>query len=204
MDVTYAPKEQERVVDARMNGVGKLMTDAHFDEALLITKIMEGDIQTNGRYADKLQDYSAAYARPKKNLSFIQAETIIRDLFEARTGMSMKEMLDQYRERETNLTEEQRRAAFPYANEIGAMIERGDISFHRASASQARSCAMELDITDAGAKRVMSEQFEAVNTQTLYDWGKAKEKQHYNPPQRETEKAAQRPQASRKIQQAMV
>ena len=60
------------------------------------------------------------------------------------------------------------------------MIEKGNkISFHRAFSHQAKSCAMELNITDLGAKRLMSEQFEAVKGEKLYDWGKDHETRFY-------------------------
>ena len=62
------------------------------------------------------------------------------------------------------------------------MIEQGDkISFHRAFSHQAKDYATKLNITDLGAKRIMSEQFEAVQGEKLYDWGMAKEKQFYRP-----------------------
>jgi len=182
MDVTYPPKEMDRVAKARDNYSGRLLSDPHFDEAMMITKIIEDEIQSSGRFAEKLNDYSAAYARTKKNLSIVQAETIIRDLYKERTGQSMKQTLDGYQQREENLTAEQRRGAYSYAEDVGSMIEHGNkLSFHRAYSNQAKSYALDLNITDLGAKRIMSEQFEAVRGEKLYDWGKSKETTYYRP-----------------------
>ena len=67
--------------------------------------------------------------------------------------MWMNDMRKIFEQREEGLSDTQKRAAFPYAQEIGAMIEKGNkISFHRAFSHQAKTCAMELNITDLGAK----------------------------------------------------
>ena len=111
-----------------------------------------------------------------------ELKKIIRDLFKERTGLSMNELRESFQQREENLTQEQRQAAFPYAKEVGTMIENGNkISFSRAFSHQAKDYATKLNITDLGAKRIMSEQFEAVQGEKLYDWGKAKEKEFYRP-----------------------
>lgn len=182
MDILYTPQEMNGVKNARESYSGRLLSDPHFNEAMMITGIVEKEIQTSGRFKEALNEYSTSFARPKKSLSAANAETILRDFFKERTGVSMNDMLERFRKREESLTEEQRKAAFPYAVEIGSMIEKGDkISFHRAFSHQAKDYATKLSITDLGAKRIMSEQFEAVNGEKLYDWGKAKEKEFYRP-----------------------
>ena len=133
----------------------------------------------------------------------MNAEKIIRDLFKERTGLSMNELRESFQQREENLTQEQRQAAFPYAKEVGSMIENGNkISFRRAFSHQAKDYTTKLNITDLGAKRIMSEQFEAVQSEKLYDWGKAKEKQFYRP-QIEAEKANRAEMKSAKQQRGM-
>ena len=188
MDIMYNPKEMDRVLAARESYSGRLLSDPHFNEAMMITGIVEKEIQATGRFKEVLNEYSAAYAHTKKNVSVVNAEKIIRDLFKERTGLSMNELRESFQQREENLTQEQRQAAFPYAKEVGSMIENGNkISFSRAFSHQAKDYATKLNITDLGAKRIMSEQFEAVQGEKLYDWGKAKEKEFYRP-QIETEK----------------
>ena len=196
MDIQYDPKEMGRVSSARESFSGRLLSDPDFDEAMLITCIMEKEIQKTGRFDEKLNEYSAAYAHTRKNLSTVKAEKIIRDLFKERTGMWMNDVRKVFVQREDSLTETQKRAAFPYASEIGPMIEKGNkISFHRAFSHQAKSCAMELNITDLGAKRIMSAQFEAVKGEKLYDWGKDHETRFYKP-QIEAEKQERKAQRS--------
>jgi len=190
MDIMYTPQEMKGVQAARDSYSGRLLSDPHFNEAMMITGIVEKEIQATGRFKEVLNEYSAAFAHTKKNLSVVNSETIIRDLFKERTGLSMNELRESFQKREEGLTEEQRKAAFPYAAEIGPMIENGDkISFNRAFSHQAKDYATKLNITDLGAKRIMSEQFEAVKGEKLYDWGKEKEKEFYRP-QIEAEKQA--------------
>lgn len=182
MDIMYSPKEMERVATSRDSFSGRLLSDPHYDEAMMITGIVEKEIQSTGRFKEVLTEYSAAYAHTKKNLSVINSEKILRDLFKERTGMTMNEMRETFVQREETLTETQKRTAFPYAEAVGTMIENGNkVSFHRAFSHQAKQCAVELNITDLGAKRLMSQQFEAVNGEKFYDWGKEQEKTFYRP-----------------------
>lgn len=182
MDIMYSPKEMERVATSRDSFSGRLLSDPHYDEAMMITGIIEKEIQSTGRFKKALEKYSEAYVHDKKNLSVIKSETLLRDLFKDRTGMTMNEMRETFVQREENLTDEQRKAAFPYAMEVGTMIEQGDkVSFHRAFSHQAKDYATKLNITDLGAKRLMSQQFEAVKGEKFYDWGKEQEKTFYRP-----------------------
>lgn len=200
MDIMYAPKEMERVKNARESYSGRLLSDPHFNEAMMNTGIIEKNIQATGKFKEVLNEYSAAFAHTKQNLSVVNAEKIIRDLFKERVGLSMNELREAFQKREEKLTEEQKNAAFPYAKEVGTMIEEGNkISFSRAFAHQAKDYATKLNITDLGAKRIMSEQFEAVQGEKFYDWGKAKENEFYRP-QIEAEKQAR---ASQKQQRGM-
>jgi len=163
MDIMYTPKEMKRVAQSRDSFSGRLLSDPHYDEAMMVTGIIEKEIQSTGRFKEVLNEYSAAYAHTKKNLSVVNAEKIMRDLFKERTGLSMNEMRESFVQREESLSQQQRTAAFPYAKEVGSMIEQGNkISFHRAFSHQAKQYATELNITDLGAKRIMSQQFEAV------------------------------------------
>ena len=182
MDIIYSPKERERILPTRNGYPAGTLSDPHYDEAMLITGIVERAIQSTGRFKETLNIYSVAFAHTKDKLTAIQAEKIIRDMFEARTGMKMNEMRQMFADREESLSETQKRAALPYAKEIGPMIENGDkISFHRAYAAQAKNCATELNITDLGAKRIMSEKFEEAHGLPLYDWGKDHETRFYKP-----------------------
>lgn len=189
MNYFYHPKEQERVAAARDSFSGRLLTDAQFDEAMAVTGIIEREIMTSGAFKEKLGDYAYAFARTEK-FDVMKAETIIRDLFNERTGQSMNQMREDLAKREAKLTKEQKAVAYDYAIAVGEMIETGNkISFNRAFAHQARTLAMEFGITDAGAKRLMKEEFNTAGGQDFYKWGKDAEEQFYRP-QIEAEKAA--------------
>jgi len=200
MQIMYDPKEMERVKSARESFSGRLLSDPQFDEAMTITGIIEKEIQKTGRFKEKLGDYAFAFARTEKFESH-KAEVAIRDLFKERTGMSMNEMRELFVKREETLSETQKRSAFTAALQVGKMIEEGDkISFHRAFSHEARTLGSDLNITDLGAKRLMGEQFEAVNGEKFYDWGKEQEKKFYTPQieaEKQTRKAEQGQQQTR-------
>jgi hypothetical protein len=181
MNYFYDPKEQQRVLDARESFSGRLLSNPQFDEAMAITGIIEREILKSGSFKEKLGDYSYAFARTE-NFDALKAETIIRDLFKARTGRTMNEMREMLVEREDKLTDGQKRAALDYASGVGEMIEKGNkISFHRAFTHQAQALASELGITDVAAKRLMKEEFAAASGNDLYEHGKAVEERFYRP-----------------------
>lgn len=85
-------------------------------------------------------------------------------------------------EREEKLTPAQRKLGHEAAIGVGDMIENGiKISFNRAFAHQGEALARELGITDAGAKRLMKEQFQEAEKADFYEWGKDLEERFYCP-----------------------
>ena len=181
MNLYFDQKETERVAEARESFSGRLLTDAQFDESMAITGVIEREIRKSGSFKEKLGDYAYAFARTE-NFDAAKAETVLRDLFRARTGQSMNQMREALVEREDKLTASQKKTAYDYAVGVGDMIETGTkISFHRAYAHQGQALANELDITDAGAKRLMKDEFQAAEGSDLYDWGKDLEERFYRP-----------------------
>ncbi len=181
MNIIYDPKEQTRVVQARESFSGCMLTDPQFDEAMSITGIIEREINKTGKFKEKLGDYSYAFARSEK-FDVMKAETIIRDLFKERTGMTMNQMREALVKREENLSDTQKRGAHIHAVEVGRMIEQGNkIPFHRAYAHHARELAIELNITETGAKKLMKEEFKNIEGKELYDTGKELEEKYYRP-----------------------
>lgn len=188
--------EADRLKSARESFSGRLLTDAQFDESIAITGIVEREIQKSGAFKDKLGDYAYAFARSEK-FDVMKAETVLRDLFKERTGQSMNELRKELVEREDKLTEQARQSAYNHATGLGDLIENGDkMSFNRAFAQQAQTLATELQITDIGAKRLMSDEFKSAEGSELYDWGKELEEQFYRP-QIEAEKQQREAQQSR-------
>jgi hypothetical protein len=181
MNYLYHPEENERLLEARESFSGRLLTDAQFDEAIVITSIIEREIKKNGAFKEKLADYSYAFSRTE-NFDSGKAETIVRDLFRLRTGQSMNQMREALMEREEKLAPEQRKLGHEAALGVGELIQNGvKMSFHRAFAHQGQSLAQELGITDAGAKRLMKEEFAAAENADFYEWGKDLEERFYRP-----------------------
>ena len=181
MNHHYTPAETDRVVSARDSFSGRLLTNSQFDEAMSITGIIQREIKKSGAFKDKLGDYAHAFARSEK-YDAMKAETVIRDLFKERCGQTMNKMREGLMEREQNLTDVQRKDALGHAREVSQMIEQGNkMPFHRAYAHQAQILADNLDITDAGAKNLMKDEFKNSEGKELYDWGKELEEKYYRP-----------------------
>jgi hypothetical protein len=181
MNLLYDTKEQDRVAEARESFSGRLLSDAQFEEAMAVTGIVEREIRKSGSFKEKLGDYAYAFARTE-NFDAGKAETVLRDLFRARTDQTMNQMREELAEREAKLGEPARKSAYDFALAVGDMIEKGEkISFNRAFAHLGQELAGQLGITDAGAKRLMREEFKAAEGSELYDWGKELEEKFYRP-----------------------
>lgn len=175
-------KEQERVLPGRESFSGRPLSDAQFDNVRAVTGIIKRKIHRNGAFLDDLRDYAYAFARTE-DIEPIRAETIIRDIFKAQYGQTMNQMREGLAERESKLTKAQTGLAYDFALATGKMIEDGDkISFNRAFNHQAAQLAREFGITDAGAKRLMKEEFKAAEADLdFYEWGKDIEERFYRP-----------------------
>lgn len=175
-------KEQARVYPGRESFSGRLLSDAQFDNGRAVAGILKRRIQRNGAFLDDLRDYAYTFSRTE-DIEPIRAEAIIRDIFKAQYGQTMNQMREGLAERESKLTKVQTGLAYDFALATGKMIEEGDkISFNRAFNHQAAQLARQLDITDAGAKRLMKEEFKAAEADLdFYEWGKDIEERFYRP-----------------------
>jgi hypothetical protein len=169
MNMYYDPKEKDRVAEARESFSGRLLTDPQFDEAMAIAGILESEIKKSGTFKEKLADYANAFARTEK-FDVMKAETTLRDLFKARTGQSMNQLRETLVAKEDNLPEQVDDRAKQVTREIRDMIKDGNkMPFHRAYDHHAGVLANEFGITNAGAKRVMTEAFRE-NADGEKDW----------------------------------
>ena len=181
MNYYYEPKERDRIAEARESFSGRLLTNSQFDEAMMITGILEREIHRSGSFKDKLGDYAYAMARSEK-MDAVKAETTIRDLFKARTGQTMNQMREALAETQSKLPDEAFDKAYQYAADIGDMVRGGNkMSFYRAYAHQAEMLAREYNTTDAGAKDMMHQTFQEAEDRELFDWGKQLDEQYYRP-----------------------
>lgn len=166
---------------ARESFSARTRTNPEYDEAAALVGILKREIERSGSFNEPLTDYSHAYARTKQ-FDAETGETILRDLFKAFYGKTMNQMREDLTKQEENLPPESTSLALTYADAVGAMIESGTkINFNRAFAHQAEAMAIELGITDAGAKRLMKQEFKAAHDRDFYEWGKDIEERFYRP-----------------------
>lgn len=199
MNHYYDPGENQRVVQARESFSGRLLTDRQFDEALAITGIIESEIKRSGAFKDKLGDYAYAFARTER-FDAMKAETVLRDLFRERTGQTMNQMREDQAKRQENVSDDQRQRAYEQATAIADLMENGvKLSFNRAVAHQAQQLAQEMEVSDAFARGLMAEEFEAAEGRSLWDWGKELDEQIYRPQieaEKQERKASRSPEGS--------
>lgn len=205
MNILYEPRELEGVAQSRESFPARIRTDTEFDDVIAITGIIEREIKTNGKFKDKLTDFSAALARTA-SFDVVQADTIVRDMFKARTGQTMKQMLDGLLQRERalfgapaqkpalsndftaveavpgNVTGDQKARAYKAANDAGLMVSEGRLlTFNRAVSYEAAVLATELGVTEAGAKRFIKEIFTETENRDFWEWGKELDSKYFYP-----------------------
>lgn len=188
MQNMYQPDEARHAAEARMSFSGRLLTDRQFDDAMAITGIIERRIEETGTFKDCLNDFTNALARTER-FDAMKADSIIRDLFKIRTGMTMNEKREGLMERETKLfdrknnpAEAERQKAHQAALEAGKTVETGNkITFHRALNFESVQLAGELDVTHVAAKKLIQQSFEETENRPLREWGDELDEKHYRP-----------------------
>lgn len=161
----------------------RLLTYPQYDEARAITGIIKSEIHRSGAFKEKLGDYAHAFARTNA-FDTSRAESTLRDIFRAEHGMTMNEMREGLNSNEQVLekTPELADLALAHAEEIGPVVEKGEkISFYRAYEDKAGELAGELNITNAGAKRLMTDAFRDAHGSELYEWGKDLDEKFFRP-----------------------
>ena len=173
--------EHEKLAEARESFSGRLLSDSQFEEAIAITRIIEREINKSGAFKDKLGDYAYAMARTER-MDALKAETVVRDLFKARTGQTMNQMREQLAAREEKLPKDALEKAYNSIMQAGAHVQSGEkITFYRAFAFEAQQLGAELGITDAAAKSLMRESFKQAENKDVFEWGKELDETYYRP-----------------------
>lgn len=173
--------DHETLAEARESFSARLLSDAQFEEAIAITRIIEREINKSGTFKDKLGDYAHAMARTEK-MDAVKAETIVRDLFKARTGQTMNQMREQLAAQEEKLPKDALEKAHKHTLQAGAHVESGEkITFYRAFAFEAQQLGAQLGITDTAAKNLMRESFKQAENRDVFEWGKELDDAHYRP-----------------------
>ena len=188
MNTMFNPEEMKRIGEARESFSGRLLSERQFEDTMAVTGIIERRIKETGTFKDCLGDFSNALARSER-FDIMKADSTVRDLFKIRTGVTMNQMREALMENEQKLfdhennpAETERQKAYSAANEVGRMVKEGNkMSFHRAFAYEASQLATELNITDVGAKKLISETFKETENSEFRDWGKELDEKFYRP-----------------------
>jgi len=181
MDAPDIKEKPSAIESAREGFTGKRLTESQFDESWAVAGIMDREIKRSGSFKDKLGDYANAFARSEK-FDALRGETIIRDQFKARYGQSMNAFREDLQTREANLTQTEKSMGLSAALDVGTNIANGDtMPFYRAFDQEAVKISNSLNITEAGAKTLMKEQYKAHQGRDLYADCKDVEKQYHLP-----------------------
>lgn len=180
--MSTAPMEnKDRVAEARQSFTGKSLTDSQFAESWSLAGVMARTIRASGSFHEKLTDYAHAFARSER-FDAVKGETIIRDIFKARYGLTMNQMREGFLQRETEVKDSAREQALVQARSIGKRIAEGEtMPFYRAYDQASGKLAEDLGITQAAAKTLMKDAYREVEGKELYETGKALEDQHHRP-----------------------
>ena len=198
MNMMFTPDEMKRIGESRESFSGLLLSTRQFEDTTAIVGIVKRRIQETGKFKDCLNDFTNALARTER-FDTMKADSIIRDQFKIIVGVTMNQMRKDLMEneqklfdRENNPAEAERQKAYMAANETGRMVREGTkISFHRAFAQEASQLATELNITDVGAKKLISEVFEETENQSFREYGRELEEQYFRPQITAEQKARQ-------------
>lgn len=184
-----AKDDETKIPKVRQNNTGSQLSGSQYDESKFVAEIIHRGIRKNGKFREKLTDYSHAFARGEK-FDAMKAEVIIRDQFKAHYGETMNQMRLALKERQKNLPETADRDALEYARMIEPLIRDGEtMPFYRAYDYVGCALAEKLNITETGAKELMTTAYREIEGRELYDFGKALEKR-FSVPERDAEQQA--------------
>ena len=175
-------KQQQLLYDARESWSGRLQTDRKFEQRMAYLNIIENEIKHAGTFKKTLNGVAYMISQAE-NREFPKVESELRDLFSISRGQTMYKMQQEAVARDKGpFTDEQRQTGYQRACEIGTLVENGTkMSFNRAVGDQAKYLAMELGITDTGAKNLMTEEFRAAEGIELFEWGRELDEKYFKP-----------------------
>lgn len=206
MDHLYNPQELKNLNENEGGFVRTTATERQYHELEAIGGIIQRSMQETGTFADKLDQYSGAYAAQEK-ISANKARTMIGEVYKARTGEWMSQTLEKLRTKvsetfnpDNPAYDSLKQEAYRAANNIGRAVEQGNkMSSFRATAYEAHQFATNLGVTDAAAKKFIAQSFKEIEGREFHEWTKQLDETYYRP-QIEAEK--QERQAKRSQHQA--
>lgn len=187
---------QSNVQAARDSFNGRGLTEAQFQKAWALAALLHAEINQSGTFREALTDFSHAFARGEK-FDAVRGEAIVRDIYGGRYGETLNATREALQKAQENLPETAQAKVIAAADSIIPMIKEGPTQpFYKAYDAAAVTLSRELGITQAGAKSLMTEAYQAQHGQELYAAGKAMEKEVHTPV-REAEIAARKQEPQR-------
>jgi len=166
---------------ARDSFSGRTLTDAQFEEAWAVAKILNREIEKSGSFREKLTDYGHAFSRGEK-FDALRGETILRDIYQGRYNETLNQTREGFIDREEALAPDARTRALAAAESIGPAIRDGaTMPFYQAQDRAALSLAKETGLTELAAKSLMKETYQEKTGRDLYTDSKALEEAHHVP-----------------------
>ncbi len=200
MTEVLTPNAQQRIKEARDSFTGRNLTDSQFDIAVGLAGIIDRHIHKTGSFREPLTDYAHAFARSEK-FDAMKGEVIVRDIYAARYGRTMNATREALLENEKNLPETAREQAIQAARNIEGLIRDGEtMPFYKAYDHEGGNLARSLNITENGAKHLMTESYRAVEGRELYETGKALEEKYHRPKVEAARQEREQERAQRRVQ----
>ncbi len=181
MNELVKQSDRDGIRKARESFTGKNLTESQADIVEGLTGIINRHIQKTGSFREPLTDYAHAFARSEK-FDAMKGEMIIRDFYTARYGRTMNATREALLENEKNLPETAREQALQAARQTLDAISRGETEpFYKTYDREGSGLARSLNITENGAKHLMTEGYRVVESRELYETGKALEEKYHRP-----------------------
>jgi hypothetical protein len=170
---------------ARNSFQGRSLTRSQFRKAWALSSILHTEIKHSGTFREALTSYAHAYARSEKFDAW-RGEVILRDVYQGRYGQTLNTTRKTMLEAEQALPAEAQSRILQEAETIPERIEKTQRTpFYQAYDISADTLSTEFNITEAHAKTLMKDAYEAKHRQDLYTKGKEAEAKFFKPERRE-------------------
>lgn len=200
MNDAITQSDREGIRKARESFSGKNLTESQADIVEGLTGIIDRHIQKTGSFREPLTDYAHAFARSEK-FDAMKGEMIIRDFYTARYGRTMNATREALLENEKSLPETARDQALQAARQTLDAISQGETEpFYKTYDREGCALARSLNITENGAKHLMTESYRAVEGRELYETGKALEEKYHRPKVEAARQEREQERAPRRVQ----
>lgn len=200
MNDAITQSDREGIRKARESFSGQNLTEFQADIVAGITGILDRHIHKTGSFKEPLRGFANEFARYEK-FDTMKADTIIRDFYAARYGRTMNATRTALLENEKSLPETAREQALQAARQTLDGISQGENEpFYKTYDREGCVLARSLNISENGAKHLMTESYRAVEGRELYETGKALEEKYHRPKIEAARQTREQERAQRRVQ----